>query len=95
MPFSLPLLPPWSSQGWKAKIRDRERLEPPHVTVLHRARAWRWNLRSGGFMDADPPADDVPEEIVAFIVEHLAELRAAWDAMYPSNPVAGGEGDDD
>ena len=94
MAFSLPLLQPWDSQGWKVKIRDRERLEPPHVTVLHRSRAWRWNLRTGGFMDADPPPADVPKQIVAVIVENLARLRAEWDAMYTSNPVTPREADD-
>jgi hypothetical protein len=88
MAFTLPLPEPWDSQRWKLKIRDRERLEPPHATVLHRSRAWRWNLRSGGFMDADPPPNGVPNEIVAFIQENLERLRAEWDAMYPSNPVA-------
>jgi hypothetical protein len=95
MAFSLPLPPPWDSQGWKVKIRDRERLEPPHVTILHRSRAWRWNLRSGGFMDADPPPGDVPKEIVALVQENLARLCAEWDARYPSNPVAPWEAGDD
>jgi hypothetical protein len=88
MAFTLPLPPPWDSQRWKLKIRDRERLEPPHATVLHRTRAWRWNPRAGGFMDVDPPPDDVPEEIVAFIDQNLERLRTEWDGMYPSNPVA-------
>jgi hypothetical protein len=66
MAFTLPLPAPWARQHWKLKIRDRERLEPPHATLLHRTRAWRWNLRSGGFMDADPPPRDVPVEIVEF-----------------------------
>lgn len=95
MAFSLPVPPPWAGQGWKVKIRDRERLEPPHVTILHRSRAWRWNLRSGGFMDADPPPGDVPNEIVAFVQENLARLCAEWDRMYPSNPVAPREARDD
>jgi hypothetical protein len=95
MAFSLPLPSPWDHQGWKLKIRDRERLEPPHVTVLHRSRAWRWNLRSGGFMDADPPPNDVPTEIVVFIERSLVTLRPAWDAMYPTNPVESLESDDE
>lgn len=95
MAFSLPLPPPWDSQGWKVKIRDRERLEPPHVTVLHRTRAWRWNLRTGGFLDADPPPGDVPTEIIAVVSANLTRLRAEWDAMYPSNPVMARRGDDE
>jgi hypothetical protein len=42
MAFSLPLSPPLRAQGWKVKIRDRERSEPPHVTILHRTRA-KWD----------------------------------------------------
>jgi hypothetical protein len=38
---------------------------------------------------------DVPKEIVAIIVENIVRLRAEWDAMYPSNPVARREADDD
>lgn len=94
MPFALPLPAPWASQQWKLKIRERERLEPPHVTLLHRARAWRWDLRSGGFMDIDPPPGDVPVEIVEFIELSLATLRTEWDRMYPHNPIAQEVGDD-
>jgi len=42
--------------GLEAEDPHRERLEPPHVTGPHRTLAWRWNLRSCGFMDADPPS---------------------------------------
>jgi hypothetical protein len=87
MAFALPLPAPWTSQQWKLKIRDRERLEPPHVTLLHRTRAWRWDLRSGGFMDVDPPPSDVPVELVQFIERNLRTLRSEWDRMYPRNPV--------
>jgi hypothetical protein len=93
MAFAFPLPPPWASQ-WKLKIRDRERLEPPHVTLFHRARVWRWDLRSGGFMDVDPPPNDVPAELVELIEQNLTMLRAEWDRMYPHNPVAR-EGSDD
>jgi len=64
------------------------------VTVLHRTRAWRCNLRSGRFMDAEPPPGDVPKELVAFIEANMVRLCAEWDAMYPSNPV-GERGDDE
>ena len=94
MAFSFPLPPQWTAQGWKLKIRDRERLEPPHVTLLLRTRAWRWNLRAGGFMDTIPDPRDVPQELVNLIVESLAVLRAQWDAMYPENPVSPPEDED-
>ncbi len=95
MAFSLPLPTLWSKQRWKVKIRDWERLEPPHVTILHGTRAWRWNLRDCSFMDRDPDPSEVPQEIVTHIEANLQALRAEWDDMYPSNPVVSQETDDD
>ena len=92
MAFSLSLSEPWASRGWKAKIRDRERVEPPHVSILHGARTWRLNLRSGAFMDRDPPPREVPDDVLAEVRGRMAELRSAWDEMYPENPVTTGEG---
>lgn len=75
-------------------IRDRERLEPPHATVLWRTKAWRWNLRDGGFLDSIPDPREVPPELVDTLVQNVSLLRAQWDAMYPNNPISL-EGDDD
>jgi hypothetical protein len=88
MPFDLPLPEPWSSRGWQAKIYDKEGPEEPHVTVRFRAaRAWRFSLRSGDFLDREPPARDVPKAVVDALRENLADLVAAWDQMFPSNVV--------
>jgi hypothetical protein len=96
MAFSLPLPPPLPAQGWKVKIRDRERIEPPHATVLHKTRAWRFGLRTLDFLDAEPDPDDVPTELVDAILADIDRLRREWDAMYPENPVdSSGEEDDD
>ena len=95
MPFSLPLPQPWDSQGWKVKIRDRERLEPPHVTLLHRTRAWRLDLRTGGFMDREPEPKDVPLALLDHVRASWSALHEAWDRMYPENPVASTETDDE
>src|SRR2546425_12809991 len=54
VPFTLNLPEPWASRGWKVKIRDRERLEPPHGTILQKTRAWRFDLRSDEFLDKKP-----------------------------------------
>jgi hypothetical protein len=83
----------WRHQ-WKLKIRDFERNEPPHVTLMKRTRAWRWNIRDGGFMDRDPPPREVPVELVEELKSRLAEIRTAWDAVYPENPVSSKGGDD-
>lgn len=94
MPYELPL-PFWAqAQGWKVKIRDKERLEPPHATVLRRAESWRWNLRTRSFMDRRPPPREVPKPVVDSLMEQHATLCGQWDRMYPENPVAG-ESDDD
>jgi hypothetical protein len=80
---------------WKLKIRDKERTEPPHVSVLKGTQCWRWGLRERAFLDAKPPPGDVPKALV----EHLAaihdEMCAAWDEMYPHNPVTSQDTDDD
>jgi DNA-binding Xre family transcriptional regulator len=34
VPYELKIDAPFSSQGWKIKIREKERLEPPHVTLI-------------------------------------------------------------
>jgi hypothetical protein len=95
MAFSLPLPPPLPAHGWKVKIRDRERNEPPHVTILHRTRAWRVDLRSGGFLDKEPDPKEVPEEVLTEIAKHERLLRGKWDEMYPENPIESKEDDDD
>ena len=87
MAFSLSLPPAWAVQGWKVKIRDRERLEPPHVSILHGVKVWRLCLRTGRFLDAKPSPKDVPEDLVALIRGATRQLREEWDAMYPDNPV--------
>lgn len=88
MPFSVTLPEPWATRGWKAKIRDRERLEPPHVTIQHKTRSWRFDLRSTTFLDREPDPKEVPEEIVRTVRLNLELLRQEWDRMFPENPVS-------
>ena len=47
MPFDVPLPRKLKAEGWKVKIREKERVEPPHVTVMHKADEWRLGLRTG------------------------------------------------
>ncbi len=96
MAFDLPLPRGPRSQGWRVKIRDKERLEPPHVTILRRTSSWRLDLRTGEFMDGSPDPADVPSGVLEVIEANWDRLCEEWDAMYPSNPVAGdpdGDGD--
>jgi hypothetical protein len=91
VPFALTLPEPWASRGWKAKIRDRERLEPPHVTVLYKTSAWRFDLRTEAFLDKEPTPKDVPEEVIGAVRSNLTLLRQEWDRMYPANRICASE----
>jgi hypothetical protein len=95
MPFVLPLPEPWKSRGWKAKIAEKERVEPPHVTLYCRAWRWRLGLRDGCFMDPEPDPAEVPRDLLTVVREHFPTLVAAWDAKYPHNPVCSREEPDD
>lgn len=90
MPFELELPTAVKKRGWKVKIRDRERLEPPHVTILYKTEAWRLGLRDGAFLV--PPGGSWSAILVEVrrAIEHgWPTLVAAWDRMYPENPVKG------
>ncbi len=95
MPFTLNLPEPWASRGWKVKIRDRERIEPPHVTILHRTRAWRFDLRFEKFLDKEPAPKEVPKRVVNEVRSNLTLLRQEWDRMFPENRVFSRDPDDD
>src|SRR5438128_667633 len=88
MAYSLRL--PKKFKQWKAKIRDRETVEPPHVTLLRKTQAWRIDLRTGKFMDAEPDPDEVPEALVKIIKaeRNWQALREEWDSIYgETNPI--------
>jgi hypothetical protein len=93
VPFDLPLPVAIRRARWKVKIRDKETREPPHVTILRGTRAWRINLRTGEFMDTQPSPSEVPAPIVTLIRQTAIwrQLCAAWDEMYPNNPVSSAE----
>lgn len=87
MAFSLVLPTDLRRAGWKVKIRDKERLEPPHVTLLFKTSAWRVDLRSGEFLDVGASWRDVDPDVRTAVEAAWDELRAAWDSIYPDNPV--------
>ena len=76
-------------------MRDRERLEPPHATIFHRTRAWRFDLRSEKFLDKEPDAREVPKEVVEHVRSNLSLLRQEWDRIFPENRVFSQEPDDE
>ena len=96
MPFRLNLPKRLKDRGWKVKIQDKERLEPPHVTVWHGEDVWRICLRSGDFLV--PPGgswNDMDAEVRHAIENGWNALCAAWDSRYPENSVSSLEEEDD
>jgi hypothetical protein len=96
MPFDVPLSRRLKAAGWKVKIREKERVEPPHVTIMHKAEEWRLGLRDkqvrippgGRIRDIDPA-------VMQVIEEYWERLIEAWDAKYPENPVSSAEDEED
>ncbi len=86
--FSVPA--PYDQRGWKLKIRDKERVEPPHVSLLHKTRCWRFGLRERAFLDGDPPKRDVPGRLFDELVARRDEFAEEWNELYPENPVNSG-----
>jgi hypothetical protein len=97
MPFQLKLSGRLKARGWKVKIRENERLEPPHITIFCGSREWRVGLRDAEFLI--PPGgrwDDIDFAVRQAIQESWDELKQAWDAKYPSNPISSlEEGDEE
>ena len=87
MPYSLTLPAALASQGWKVKIREDERLEPPHVTIIRGLSTWRISLRTGAYLDRKPDPSDVPGAVRAQVDSAMTTLVTEWNAKYPSNPV--------
>jgi hypothetical protein len=96
MPHELPLPRRLKAQGWKVKIREKERVEPPHVTVIHKEDEWRIGLRDGELLV--PPGGrlkDIDPEVIGIIQRDWEGLRRAWDEKYPENPISSAEEDDE
>ena len=87
MAFSLELPEGLRQAGWKVKIRDRERLEPPHVTIIFKTRAWRLSLRTNQFLERAASWRDVDPRVRRAIENAWCRLCSEWDSIYPSNPV--------
>jgi hypothetical protein len=96
MPHELPLPKRLKAQGWKVKIREKERVEPPHVTVIHKEDEWRIGLRDGDLLV--PPGGrlkDIDPEVFRIIQRDWEALRRAWDEKYPENPISSAEEEDE
>ncbi|MBI3407287.1 MAG: hypothetical protein HY040_02885 [Planctomycetes bacterium] len=94
MPFQLELPKRLRARGWKVKIREKERLEPPHVTIIFGKKEWRVGLRDKSFLE--PPGGrwaDIDDEVRELIEKSWKALQNAWDEKYPSNPTSSREED--
>ncbi len=94
MAFNLKLPAVLAKKRWKVKIRDRERVEDPHLTIIRGTEVWRVCLRDGRFMDGGS-WKDMPDGLRDFVRQNWARLCAAWDQEYPYNPIHGNEVEDD
>jgi len=87
MAYALPLDEGIRKAGWKVKIRDKERLEPPHVTILFKTTAWRLCLRTKEFLDEGGSWKQIDSEVRRAIEAQWKVLCEAWDTLCPRNPV--------
>jgi len=94
MAFNLKLPKQLAKMGWKVKIRDKERVEDPHISIIRRTTVWRVCLRDGRFMDGGS-WNEIPDELEEAVTDSWDQLCAAWDDMYPDNPVEGNEDGDE
>lgn len=94
MPYSLPLSQPLRKAGWKVKIHDFERLEPPHVTIYRKMRRWRLSLRTGAFLDLGDKWSQIERGVREAVEGGWTTLQDEWDRIHPDNPVQGQEDDD-
>ena len=81
---------PHKSNGWKIKVRGREYVEDPHISIIFKTTTWRFNIRDLKFMDISPDPSDIPDDVLEHIkkLENLAEYEKAWDEEYGKvNPV--------
>ena len=84
------------ARGWKVKVYDNERLEPPHVTLICREQVWRIGLRERDFLV--PPGGrwrDIDPEVRTILEEQWETLCDAWDEKHPTNPVSSTEDEND
>jgi hypothetical protein len=94
MAFNLRLPRVLAKMRWKVKIRDRERVEAPHISIIKGTMVWRVGLRDGRFIDGGG-WKHMPNALRGVVAQNWERLCQEWDAMYPSNPVRGSEDADE
>lgn len=96
MPYVLLLLQALKQAGWKVKIHDSERLEPPHVTIYQKMRKWRLSLRDGKFLDKGDKWSQIDDAVKNTIQDkdNWKLLKTEWNKIHDDNPVEIEEDDD-
>ncbi|QDT95280.1 hypothetical protein [Gimesia aquarii] len=89
MPYVLLLLQALKQAGWKVKIHDSERLEPPHVTIYQKRRKWRLALRDGTFLDKGDKWSQIDDAVKDTIQDkdNWKLLKTEWNNIHGDNPV--------
>jgi hypothetical protein len=88
IPFDVPLPRTRKAKGRTVKIREKECVEPPHVTNMRKAGESRLGLCDRLLLV--PPGGrikDIAAAVMEVIEEYWERLVEAWDAKYPENPV--------
>jgi hypothetical protein len=75
-------------------MREKERVEEPHATIVRGKQVWRFGLRSRAFLDVQPDPRHVPQELVEAILGAMDVLREEWDEAYPENRVESEPGEE-
>lgn len=88
MGYDLSLSKILKKEGWKVKIRNDERLEEPHVTIIRKCDVWRLSLRTDKFLEAGQGWQQIDKGVRAAIEAKWETLQQEWDAFYPHNPIS-------
>ena len=89
MPFDVPLPKKLKAEGWKVIIQEKERVEPPHITVMHKTDEWRLGLRDKQLLvPPGGPIKDIDPSVMQIIEDRWEQLIESWNKKYPENPVS-------
>jgi len=95
VPYELTLITRLRKAGWKVKIRDAERLEDPHVTILWKYKTWRLSLRTNQFLEKGQSWRQIDTGVQGAIEEAWETIKKTWDELYPENPITSKNDDED
>ena len=76
MPYNLNY--PTVEAGWKVKIREKERTEPPHISVMKKQETWRWGSRAAL---TETASEGRAKEMIEHLQANLEKLIAVWDKV--------------